>query len=169
MHCSNATFLIISLLILSPLNISLSLGHQIGMVKPLKHTGQNIGVFWIAIVISEYTSCFRLFFFSQKLFEALQILPHGSLLVSVSLSLFRWCAHPFFFFFVNQEKLLPTSQKYASYLFSNEVSAHFSVDVHTNVYTLHWFVLCHSSFLIVDLHVFLLFYFEPSTWPNFTY
>ena len=96
MHCSNATFLIISLLILSPLNISLSLGHQIGMVKPLKHTGQNIGVFWIAIVISEYTSCFRLFFFSQKLFEALQILPHRSLLVSVSLSLFRWCAHPFF-------------------------------------------------------------------------
>ena len=100
MHCSNATFLIISLLILSPLNISLSLSHQIGMVKPLKHTGQNIGVFWIAIVISEYTSCFRLFFFSQKLFEALQILPHGSLLVSVSLSLFRWCAHPFFFFFL---------------------------------------------------------------------
>ena len=66
MHCSNATFLIISLLILSPLNISLSLGHQIGMVKPLKHTGQNIGVFWIAIVISEYTSCFRLFFFLKS-------------------------------------------------------------------------------------------------------
>ena len=61
-HCSNATFLIISLRILSPLNISLSLGHQIGMVKPLKHTGQNIGVFRIAILISEYTSCFRLVF-----------------------------------------------------------------------------------------------------------
>ena len=167
MHCSNATFLIISLLILSPLNISLSLGHQIGMVKPLKHTGQNIGVFWIAIVISEYTSCFRLFFFLKSSLKLCKFCRMDHC----------WYQFPFLFFvgvhilffFVNQEKLLPTSQKYASYLFSNEVSAHFSVDVHTNVYTLHWFVLCHSSFLIVDLHVFLLFYFEPSTWPNFTY